>query len=244
MQHPKVSDLRAARPPRRPGLLAPPASGPDLARAAAEARVRHAVVRSVQEFLDRAGCVELDHPADAALAATLGRVCWPGRGAVTQGLLAGADGATLLDLLERGLIAALHGALSRAYADLQTLGVDLDLLKYVRLPVQRVPRDVATARWTSDVAAWAGAQVGLAGAAGEIVAEIAEPTLVVSYSAGRCDDDPDGAAPCLREARLLLPGAGCVAAATEGGAFSFDTQALTRFVCAARIVVLARPALA
>ena len=120
MQHPKVSDLRAARAPRRPSLSLAPAAEPDLARAAAEARVRHALVRSVQEFLDRAGCVELDRPAGAALAATLGRVCWPARGGVIQGALVGADGATLIDLLERGLIAALHGALSRAYADLET----------------------------------------------------------------------------------------------------------------------------
>ena len=77
-----------------------------------------------------------------------------------------------------------------------------------------------------------------------LVADIDEPALIVSYGAAGCDEAVEDAAPCLREARLLLPGAGCVAAAAEGGAFSFDTQALTRFLCAGRVAVLARPALA
>jgi hypothetical protein len=138
-------------------------------------------------------------------------------------VLVGAAGPVLIDLLERALLAGLHGALNRAAADLQALNADLDRVKYVRLPVRRVRPlgDLPSPRETA------------------ILKEAGEPVLLVQYT----DDDPAAAGPQLVNARLLLPGVGCVATASMDGAFSFDVGALARFVGAAEVAVLARPAL-
>ncbi|HET7080591.1 MAG TPA: hypothetical protein VFM49_24410, partial [Chloroflexia bacterium] len=142
MQHLKLSELKTQAPSRERRqnlMLVPgPAAAADPQTTAAQARVRHALVRALQEFLDRAGFTELERAAGPAVAALLGHSYWATRADLLQGLVADADGATLLDLLERGLLAGLHGALNRGYADLQALGADLDRLKYVRLPVERV----------------------------------------------------------------------------------------------------------
>jgi len=247
MHHAKLSDLRASVPParRRADLALVPAPGAaSLAQRAAVARVRQALARTWQEFLDRAGFVELDRPADAALAAHLGRTCWTTRDGQIHGQVAGADGAALIDLLERGLASAIHGALSRAYSDLQTLGVDLDRLKYLHLPITRRRQAADPAHRAADLRTWVPTPAGLArDRAGAVLAEAGEPVLVVTYTDAPVED-ADGAAPVLLAARLLLPGAGCVATATQGGIFDVDLAALTQFLCAARVAVLARPALA
>lgn len=230
MHYLKLSHLKLAA-ARRPGLrLVPPgAVAPDPAALVAGARVRHALLRSVQEFLDRAGFTELAGAPAAALAAGLGRACWRA-GDTLRGRVPGADGRVLVDLLERGLLAALHGTLSRAYSDLTTLGVDLDRLKYLSLPLRRMRVDDAEARL--------GRAAGLAGA---VLAEAGEPVLLVEYSAAALG--PDAPAPHLLAARILLPGGGLVASATADGGFHLDLAALTRFLCQAEVVVLARPAL-
>ncbi|HEX6608612.1 MAG TPA: hypothetical protein VF276_17050 [Chloroflexia bacterium] len=246
MQHLKLSELKtpAPRRERRQNLmLVPgPARSADPLATAARARVRHALVRALQEFLDRAGFTELERAADPAVAALLGRSYWATRADLLQGLAVGADGATLLDLLERGLLAGLHGALNRGYADLQALGADLDRLKYVRLPVERVRHEVAAARWAGDVRHWTAPSTP-ADLDGAALAEAGAPVLLVKYTPDALEDE-DAPAPRLLEARLLLPGVGLVATAADGGMLSLDVAALTRFLCAAEVAVLARPALA
>jgi len=243
MQQPKLGELRLQPARRRPGLaLVPPAPAPAGPRLAAAARVRHALLRTMQEFLDRAGCVELASAPDDALAADLGRTSWPASAGVVAGHLAGADDAALIDLLERGRLAALHGTLSRAYGDLQALEVDLDMLKYLRLPVRRVPTPGAAARGPAGEtlvrrpAPWSGPSDR------GVMAEAGEPVLLVAYAPDQRDSDPDAAAPELQRARLLLPDVGCVATAARGGRFSFDLAALATFLTTPRVAVLARPA--
>ncbi|HUS17508.1 MAG TPA: hypothetical protein VM536_21135, partial [Chloroflexia bacterium] len=173
MQYPKLSDLRHTP---RPELVIMPAPLPDVARQAATAHVRHGLVRSLQGFLDRAGCVELEHPAHFALAAHLRRACWSTRTGGIAGLIPGASDALLIDLLERGLLATLHGTLDRAATELQALGVDCDRLKYLRLPVRRLHAD-AGATVARDV--WPGL---LPDAESRILAETGEPLLMLAYT--------------------------------------------------------------
>ncbi len=238
MYYPKSRELRAAV-TRRPDLtlLPAPAAGAGVAEVAAQARVRHALTRSVEETLDRAGFTQADGPLPAALAAHLERTCWPTRtGLAGQIASAGADGVALIDLLERGLLLALHGTLNRAEADLALLGVDLDRLKYLRLPLRRVRHDDPAA------AAWSAAPLALLGA-GEIgiLTAVGEPALWLRYAPDARDTDPDAPAPALLEARLLLPGVGLVATAGADGRFRFDLHALARFLCLAEVAVLAQP---
>ena len=203
-------------PGTRPGLTVVPRRAPagSAGRMAAQARVRHALRRALQEFLDYSGFVELDTPPDATLATVLGRTCWPTPDGGVAGWLDGAEAPALIDLLERGLTAALHGTLARAYDDFARLGVDRDRLKYVQLPLAR--RCAAPD------------------------APIAEPILLLQGA-------PDAGGPCgtatsRRDARVLLPRAGCVADATSGGAFRFDLAALLAFLCWTEVAALARPA--
>ncbi len=236
MHYPKSRELRAAV-VRRPDLTLLPAraAGFAPAAAAAQARVYHALTRSIEEFLDRAGFTQADGPLPAAVAAHLERTCRPTRTGVA-GYWVGAGGAALIDLLERSLIAALHGTLNRAAADLDTLGVDSDRLKYLRLPLRRVRADAApAAAWTG--AAWALLETGET----RILAAVGEPALLLRYAPDSRDTDPDAPVPTLLEARLLLPGVGLVATAGEDGRFRFDLHALARFLCATEIAVLARP---
>jgi hypothetical protein len=246
MQHLKLSELNTQAPSRerRQNLMLVPGPAPaaDPRVTAALARVRLGVLRALQEFLDRGGFTELERAADPAVAALLGRSYWATRADLLQGLVVGTDGATLIDLLERGLLAALHGALNRSYADLQALGADLDLLKYVRLPVERVRHEVAAARWAGDVRHWTAPSTP-ADLDGAALAEAGAPVLLVKYTPD-APEDADAPPPRLLEARLLLPGVGLVATAAHGGTFSLDVAALTRFLCAAEVAVLARPALA
>jgi len=245
MQHLKLSELKTSAPNRERRqtlMLVPgPAAASDPLVTAAQARVRHGLLRALQDFLDRAGFTELERTTDPAVAAVLGRSYWATRADLLQGLIVDADGATLIDLLERGLLAGLHGALNRGYADLQALGADLDRLKYVRLPVERVRHEVAAARWAGDVRHWTAPSTP-ADLDGAALAEAGAPILLVKYTPDAPEDD-DAPAPRLLEARLLLPGASLVATAAAGGTFSLDVAALTRFLCAADVAVLARPAL-
>jgi hypothetical protein len=223
-------------------LVPGPAAASHPPATAAQARVRHALLRALQEFLDHAGFTELERAADPAVAAVLGRTYWATRADLLQGLAVGAEGAALIDLLERSLLAGLHGVLNRSYADLQALGADLDRLKYVRLPVERVRHAVAAARWAGDVRHWTAPSTP-ADLDSAALAEAGAPVLLVKYTPDAAEDD-DAPAPRLLEARLLLPGVGLVATAAAGGTFSLDVAALTRFLCAAEVAVLARPALA
>ena len=244
MQYPQVSewDLVAAPEPR-PGLMLVPkvAAGPDPATLAAQARVRHALLRVVQEFLDRAGFTELERAPDAPLAALLERTCWPTRDGEIAGWLVGADAPALLDLLERGLLAGLQGVLNRAAADLLALGVDLDRLKYLRLPLRRVREADAPPAWSDAPALWPLGPIPAADRDAAVLAMAGEPVVLVQPAT----EDPGGAAgAALLGARLLLPGVGLVASANQDGHFRLDLPALTRFVCAAETARLARPALA
>jgi len=238
MYYPKSRELRAAVTRRSDLTLLPtlPAAA-GVAEAAAQTRVRHALTRSVEEALDRAGFTQADGPLPTALAVHLGRTCWPTRtGLAGQIAGAGADGAALIDLLERGLLLALHGTLNRAAADLALLGVDLDRLKYLRLPLRRVRHDdPAAAPWTA--APWA-----LLGASeNRILAAVGAPALLLRYAPAALVPDPAAPAPALLDARLLLPGVGLVATAGADGHFCFDLRALARFLCATTVAVLARP---
>src|SRR5215218_755134 len=182
MQYLEIDDLASvvALIDARPDLtLVGKDARPDPAVAAVQARVRHALRRAVQEFLDRTGFVELDGAPDGALVAQLERTCWLAPDGEIEGLLAGGNGPALLDLLERGLLAALHGTLNRAYADLQTLGVDLDRLKYVCLPVRRMRRPAPVAR---PVAAHRDGAESLAAGESSLLAETGEPILLVQYA--------------------------------------------------------------
>jgi hypothetical protein len=245
MQHLKLSELKTPAPGRERRqtlMLVPgPIAAGDPRVTAVQARVRHGLLRALQEFLDRAGFTELERAADPAVAALLGRSYWATRADLLQGLVVGADGAALIDLLERSLLAGVHGALNRSYADLQVLGADLDRLKYVRLPVGRVRHEVAAARWAGDVRHWTALSTP-ADLDSAALAEAGAPVLLVKYTPDAPEDE-DAPAPRLLEARLLLPGVGLVATAAAGGTFSLAVTALTRFLCVADVAVLARPAL-
>jgi hypothetical protein len=245
MQHLKLSELKTPAPGRERRqtlMLVPgPIAAGDPRVTAAQARVRHGLLRALQEFLDRGGFTELERAADSAVAALLGRSYWATRADLLQGLVVGADGAALIDLLERSLLAGVHGALNRSYADLQALGADLDRLKYVRLPVGRVRHEVAAARWAGDVRHWTALSTP-ADLDSAALAEAGAPVLLVKYTPD-VPEDEDTPAPRLLEARLLLPGVGLVATAAAGGTFSLAVTALTRFLCVADVAVLARPAL-
>lgn len=234
MLYPKLQNIAPAA--RRPDLTLLPL--PDMesavARAAAQARVRHAVARGLDEFLDRSGFIGTDGPPPPALAAALGRACWTVRGEV-GGLLAGADGAALIDLLERGLLLAIQGAVLRAADEIGTLGADLERIKYLRLPVRRVRHDAPELAHIDPSGGLPG------GAEARILERIGEPVLWTRYAPDSREDGGEVPGPALREARLLLPGVGLVAAAEEHGAFHFDLGALTRFVCQADVAMLARP---